>query len=184
MKHYLYKIFPNTLLSVCKRYLAKYGAEATVKEEATTRVSGTTKTTLGLEIGANDVGSATMTRPALKKGEEAHDDVIVNGRWCASPPGLAMVKPWDVLMPMGHGGITSSDQIMTNECYSDVDMNQASTSRTLNDLVKWFGQDQLDKNHVLIKLIMCFSGGSGKTGEVTSDCFARNLAMAMDKAGW
>jgi hypothetical protein len=187
MKHYLYQVFNKTLAATVKRYLAKYGTQATIAQSALKLVRPG-ESALGFTFDPNDVlaRGATVTRPALKANEETHDDVILNGRWSGTPPGLTRVKPWDVLILLAHGGLRANQTIITNTCYSDDDANGTSESRTVNGLVDWFGpkQDNLDKDHVLIKLAICYSGGRGGSDPVGSDCFAKNLATALRKEGW
>lgn len=188
MKHYAYTIFSNTLMSFVYRYIAKYGSDSVVREKAFTRITGTGKNFLDIELWdahnpSNKVYSgATIVRPNVKSTEERHEDVVIDGRWQGGgEKRLEKVKPWDTLIPIGHGMVVNgTNEIVTNKCSND----GGTQTRTVNDLVKWFGaeQDNLSQDHVIIKLAMCYGGGGGD--EAPADCFAKQLATSLYDAGW
>jgi hypothetical protein len=161
MKHYVYTLFDNTLLQVVNHYVAKYGSEATIRERLSAPLPGTDKNLFGRDLKDVRYGDAKIDRDLsyLKAGEELHEDVIIHGRWCNSKEKrLQKVKPWDVLVVVGHGRrVAGKPVIITDSCSSD----DGEQVRSVSDVVGWLGpgMDGLSTQHVVIKLAMCRSAG-------------------------
>jgi hypothetical protein len=187
VKHYLYTLFPDTAMQTVQHYVYKYGSDAAVREMLTHDPF--------FEANIYDYQNARLVRTPLRAGAEAHDDVVIHGRWCnANAKPLAKVKPWDMLLLLGHG--QEREQVRQNQdgsrtvvgrtfnphiCRSD-DSNQ---TQTVANVVSGLGPDQdaLSKDHVLFKMVMCFSGGAYRQ-QTPSDCFAKLMAVALANAGW
>jgi hypothetical protein len=185
VKNYLYTLFPNTAQKTVLHYKLKYGGDATVKEALDDPIF---RQWYPSQPGHyHDYSKAAITRPELKPGLERHDDLVINGY---NSPGhrLEKVMPWDMLMVIGHGLATLREEDGKNFLVSNPEVcrsDDGAETRTVSDVVSWFksNMDNLSKDHVLIKLLMCCAGGEYKQ-QIPSDCFARRLAIALRKGGW
>jgi hypothetical protein len=173
-------------MQTVQHYVYKYGSDAAVREMLAHDPF--------FQPNTYDYQNARVVRQTpLKQGVEVHDDVVINGRYCnTTEKRLEKVKPWDMLLLLGHG--QERELVQQNQdgsrtvvartinpfiCRSD----DAKQTRTVADVVSWLApkMDNLSKDHVLFKMVICFSGGEYRQQQ-PSDCFAKQMAIALARA--
>ncbi len=180
MKHYVYSLFPDTAKDVMAHYAMKYGDDDLVRQAIRDDLPGK------WGKSSTDYTGVAVARPDAKGGVQRHGQVLLDGRAVEGQSGrLAAVKPWDGLMILGHGILRTDGNgtflADTTTCQSDNGLQK----RTASDVADWLkpDRDNLDAGHVLVKLVMCLSGGRLDDG-VPSDCFAKQLAIHLAAGGW
>lgn len=209
MKHYVLPYFPQTLTDSLQRYLVKYG-----DNQENLKDGFGFNLLLDHDAERNLPTDRTSNTFGFNKHHEINRNVILD-RNSSNP--LQIVRPWDLLMLMGHGVTVSDPHSVGNEAAKYFGSDPISTVQqtvnrltpdefntqghrqlhgknmflmrgqgylyaTFNDVAEYLDA-RLNRDHVLIKLVMCLGGGA--YGERMPDNnFAKSLAKSLAGKGF